>query len=737
MVADFGIALAVSAAAGGRITETGLSLGTPHYMSPEQAMGEREITARSDVYALGCVLYEMLTGEPPFTGPTAQVILAKVMTAAPEPVTTYRRTVPPHVVAVVTVALQKLPADRFATTADLHAALDDPHFSAPDAVAAPPRRVRTPALVAGALVLGLLVGVLVQPGADRRTAPRAAQVQITLPPGVTLPLDHDYPVLAVSPDGSRLVFVGERDGRRRLYVRTFAAAQSRLIEGTEGALVPFFSPDGEWVAYLAGNMLYRVAVSGGTPVPMFRTVGEGVHQGAAWVADSVLVIAGSPNDGLVRGEIGGDSIGASFGLQPLPGQTVPAAWPMRVQTGGDVVFAARDEQAGGTDVALHASGSGRPRTLVNGATFPQFAGGHLLFARGVSLYAIAYDATRGETRDLEREILTGVMAGGRGVSHYVVGGDVLVYVSGDTISSARELVWVDRAGTVVSAGAEPRVYDRPRIAPDGRRVALTINEGPGDVWMLDLDRNTLQPLTRHPGEDFGAIWSPDGRSLTFASEIGEDHGEGGPALALMRQVGGTTEQLTFTPAAGSWEFPTSWSPDGRSIVVTRRQAGRADIALFRLDSADMVPLVESAAQDFSGRVSANGRWLAYVSSESGRDEIWIRPFGLPGGATQVSMDGGVEPVWSRDARELFYRIGDDMMVVNVAPGTELQPGRPRHLFNGRFDHSLIGGGEANYDVSPDGHRFLMVRRMRSVQPTILQVVFDWPSVLLPPGDRRP
>ena len=742
LVADFGIALAAANTGGARMTETGMSLGTPHYMSPEQAMGERDLDARTDVYALGCVMYEMLTGEPPFDGPTAQAIVAKVMASEPVPVATLRRTVPPAVAATVHTALQKLPADRFASAADMRAALANPNFEARPEIEAGPRAVRSWALAAAALVVGLLLGILLRSGTGKTsTGTLAAHLQVNLPPGVSLPLDSDYPVLAVSPDGSRLVFVGEEDGRRQLYTRLLTDSESRPIGGTEGAVAPFFSPDGEWIAYLSGSMLFKVAAAGGAPVPIHGANGVGVSRGAAWVSETTLVIVGSANAGLATGTISEGRVGGIAEWDSLTTASMPAAWPTLVSGQTDVVFARSPAgDADDTQIAVFSLESGAARSLINRAISPRYSPtGHLLFARGSVLHAIEYDPARGETTGSEQEVKSDVAAGSLGVSHYAVGGGgVLAYVAGKAMSSEFELVWVDRNGEVVGTAHQGRRYSDPRLSPDGGRVALTVTEGPSlDVWMLDLERNTLEPQTRHPGEDFNALWSPDGSSLAISSEIGEDRGEPGPALAWIPELGGAMEQLVFTPEKGALEFPTSWSHDGRSIVVTTHRQGRsADIALFSLDGErKLIPLVETAAAERGARVSPDGAWLAYVSNASGRDEILIQPFPGPGTASQVSTDGGFEPVWSRDSRELFYRSGLDVMVVDVAPGPELFLSRPQRLFTGRFERALVGGGGANFDVSLDGRRFLMVKRKETVQPTVIHVVLNWPSVLLSSDGR--
>lgn len=568
----------------------------------------------------------------------------------------------------------------------------------------------------------------------------SARLQLVLPPGVTLPLDSDYPLLAFSPDGSLLVFVGERDGRRELYSRLLTDSVSRPIPDTENGYNPFFSPDGKWIAFFSGSLLLKVATSGGSPVPIHGVSGEGVVRGAAWVSDTTLVLSGSPNSGLLIDVISEDPVRSNVDWDSLTSASIPAAWPTLVSGRREVLFTRNpDGKVDHTDIALSSIESGEAKTVLNGAISPRYSPTrHLLFVRDSTLHAIAYDPGEGKTIGPEQEIVRGVAVGGLGVSHYAAGGRNLAYVAGGMVATDFELVWVDRTGKVVGTLHEGLRYTMdPRISPDGGRVAITVLEGPNsDVWVLDTARNTLQPLTRHPGEDFDPVWSPDGSSLAIASEIGEDRGEDGPALAWIPELGGVTEQLVSTPESGALEFPTSWTPDGRSILITTRRAGRsADIALFSLDGdGKPVPLLDTPADEVGGRISPDGRWLVYVSDLSGRDEIWIRPFPGPGTGIQVSTDGGFEPVWSWDSREIFYRSGLEMLVVGVSPGAEPVPSPPRQLFLGRFERNLFGGESANFDVSPEGDRFLMVRRKETVRPTVIHIVLNWPSVLLPAGD---
>ena len=402
VVADFGIALAVGAAGSNRLTETGLSLGTPYYMSPEQATGDQAVGASTDTYALGSVLYEMLVGEPPYPGTTAQAVLGKIIAGKPVSATEHRPSVPAHVDGAVRKALEKLPADRFTSAQEFVRALGDKHFRYGEEAAAgagaavgPWNRLTitmTTLAVSSTLALIWLVLItdLLGPGGGAQgSGPFAAQLDIVLPPGVSLPLDTDYPVLAVSPDGSRIVFVGEREGRRQLYSKLLAGAEPLPLVGTEGAMAPFFPPDGAWIGFFSGDLLMRVAVADGVPAPMYQVTGEGVHRGATWVSDTTLVYVASANSGLLRGAISEGRVSNFVEWDSLTSPRAPAAWPTLVAGTRDVVFG---QSTGGdgedTEVAVISLESGDVRTLINGATSPRYSNtGHLLFARGGVLYA--------------------------------------------------------------------------------------------------------------------------------------------------------------------------------------------------------------------------------------------------------------------------------------------------------------------------------------------------------------
>ena len=349
-----------------------------------------------------------------------------------------------------------------------------------------------------------------------------------------------------------------------------------------------------------------------------------------------------------------------------------------------------------------------------------------------------YSSENDEVVGSEQQVVDGVLTEGYGAAHYAVGGDgILAYVPGEAISGERELVWVSRSGEVEEVVLTGREYMTPRLSPDGSRVAMSVVEGANiDVWVLELARGAFTRRTTHPGEDFYPVWNSDGTVMAFASEIGEDQGEVGPAIASMPVSGDQAQQLFSSPEIGSWDFPGSFSPDDEWLSFTARRSGRAADAFIlpMSEPRDPIELAATPANERAPMFSPNGHWVAYVSDESGRDEIYARSFPGPGPSTLISTDGGGEPMWSKDGRELFYRSGNRMMAVEVSQGSEIAPSVPLELFAGLFDRRSLGGEFANYDVSSDGLRFLMVRRRSSASPNVIQVVLDWPSLLSGPTD---
>jgi Tol biopolymer transport system component len=347
---------------------------------------------------------------------------------------------------------------------------------------------------------------------------------------------------------------------------------------------------------------------------------------------------------------------------------------------------------------------------------------------------VPFDPQGLEVTGREQKLIDGVMSASNGTAQFTIStNDTLAYVAGGLTPDDYELVWVDREGGMKTIADVGPMFSGPRLSPDGTQLALSIEDGANlDIWLLDLMRlPALTRVTSHPGEDFSPVWDPIGGRLAFASEIGEDTGELGPGLAWIEGSSEDPQQLLQTPEMGDWDFPTSWSPDGQWLAFLAIRGGASgDIYLLPVDGErEPVAFLTTPATELAGMFSPNGQWIAYVSDESGRYEVYMRPFPGPGSRIQVSTNGGIEPNWSRDGRELFYREGNRMMSVSLREGSAIDLSAPEALFEGRFEYNLAGARTSNYDVSLDGSRFVMVRRKNPVTPTVIQVVFNWSEQL--------
>ena len=700
-VADFGIALAVSAAAGGRMTETGLSLGTPHYMSPEQATAEKDITHRSDIYSLGSVLYEMLTGEPPHTGSSAQAIIMKIVTDDARPVTELRKSVPPHVAAATAKSLEKLAADRFASAAKFAEALTNPAFTlpithAPALARGPSRRSWNRVSVVTVTLAAVLLGTTLWGWLRDASGPTPSVTRFVISPtaadGTTQPY-HVPP--ALSPDGRKLVYaVSEGDpDTRGLYSRMLDRFDAVLIPGTEGAITPFFSPDGEWVGFWADGSLRKVPADGG---PVVTIAESGPVTTASWGSDDRIVFAEALT-GLRHVSASGGTAETLTALD-FDGNTDVVHFSPVLLPGTDAVLFT-SATAGSVRTAVASMDTGEWHVLLEGSLAAGVAPtGHLLFRRrDGSLWAVQFDAEELEIRGEPVLVMDQAIAW----AAFAENGTMVFGVPNQV--TAGELTWVDRNGVGTPLEFPHQQYLHPRVSPDGRQVAVTIREpGPREaVWVLDLERLTRTRLTAAGGVSRWPVWTHDGTRIAFVSDretaffdlYSKPADGSGEAQALL-----TTETLLI---------PLSWSEDLQTLSYYEVRSAQADIWALPTDGQP-VSVVSSPFDERAAMFSPDGRWLAYVSNESGQDEVYVRPYPGPGAPMPVSNDGGIEPVWSRDGGELYFRHADRMMTVPVSAGGRL--GVPREVFRQDYALSPIGRGNANFDVAADG-RFLMVRRI--------------------------
>jgi len=743
MVADFGIALAVSAAAGGRMTETGLSLGTPHYMSPEQATAEREITGRSDIYSLASVLYEMLAGNPPHVGSTAQQIIAKIVTEEPAPVSQQRKAVPPNVAAAVAKALEKLPADRFETAKAFAEALANPAYRANatsmQASAPGARRWGGRVALAGWLLWGLTLAAAGWLWSRTRSVHEPVYrypLQMSEPEAITT---DAIGVLALSPDGSRIAYIGgATTGPKEIWVWDRDQLHARPLPGTEGARLVSWSPDGRRLAFETDPRVLKVVTLDGAPptvVTDSRSTGGG---GTAWGPDGVIYLAGGFGVPGAPGIVSYPAVGGAATIrtrldtaQHEFAHVNPSALPSNRGLLFSIWYgpARRND----TKIAVLDLKTDTYRILQAGLRAQYLPTGDLLIARADGLLvAVPFDQDRLEVTGPAVPVITGVAT----EAGYIVNFDVsdvgtLVYFAGELreVKETVRPVWVTRGGvaTPVDSGW---TFDRPfnggmSLSPDGRRLALAIAGQPtSDIWIKQLDHGPLSRLTVGDFVKYRPTWSPDGKTVAYFVDPGNNNAS---IYERRADFSDTAKRLLGSDRAVAEAL---WSPDGHWMVVRTTLPSRDLFAFQPGVDTSLTPVVTSPQFDErAATLSPDGRWIAYESDETGRDEIYVRPFprAESGGRWQISSAGGDEPLWSHSDREIFYRAASgEMMAVPVTTTPAFTPGTPHALFPaGKYAH---GPSYRAYDVSPDDRRFLMLSPASdsvTATPTRLVVVENW------------
>jgi serine/threonine-protein kinase len=723
VISDFGIALAVGVAGGGRLTETGLSLGTPHYMSPEQATGDAHVGPATDIYALGCVLYEMLVGEPPYTGSTPQAVLGKIITEPPPLATKHRKSVPANVEATVNRALEKMPADRFRSAGEFAKALGDAGFRHGEVAAAGGAATQGPwkrLAIAGWSVAALVTLALGWAVSKPATAPVVTRLDIVTPPTA------DPYSFALSPDARQIVFVADAEGVSQLWLRPLDQTDARPLPGTERASQPFWVPDGRALGFFADGKLKRIDLTGGAPQIL---ADAGSQRGGTWNGEGVIVFAPSGASGLAQVPATG---GPATALTPLaPGQT-SHRWPQFLPDGRRFLFFAqgRPDTQG---VYLGSLDGGEPTRLLAVESVAAYAPpGYLLNVSQGVLFARPFDAARGVVSGDPLPVAAGVGADLFDRSPFAVSAaGVLAYRGGG--SALQQLVWVDRAGQ--PRGVVPPEEARlgpPELAPDGRQVAVErYVQGNLDVWLIEVARGLASRFTLDPAIDGVPLWSPDGSRLVFRST------RNGPYDLFEKRVNGTEDEepLLVTPQN---KTPQAWSSDGRFLLYTASQdanALSADLwALPLVGERTPFPVVQTSFDEGQGQFSPDGRWIAYASNETGRYEVYVRPFPDPGGRWQVSTGGGIWPRWRRDGMELFYVAPDNQMMAApiqvAADGRALSPGAPVALFPTRLTagNGIGGGAKAQFAVAPDG-RFLLNVAVDDAAAAPITLVLNWTAAL--------
>ena len=705
-------------------TEMGVILGTAAYMAPEQARG-KAVDRRADIWAFGVVLYEMLTGRRLFSGEDSSDVLAAVLrqdvdwTALPA-------ATPPAVRRLLRRCLEKDPRRRLSAIGDARLELDDTESAVATGQPSPPgRRSRTrwfwPALACAALVVA--AAALLRPAP--RPTQAAGHFTIALPdsaPLVTLEIPglNEGPI-AVAPDGQLLVYVAADGGSTRLYARAMADLTPRALPGTEGARLPFFSPDGKWVGFFANGKLKKTPITGGTPA-ILADAPTGC--GASWSPSGEIAFAPSDSSGVFLVSDGGGTPRALTTLDFAAGDN-SHRWPQWLPGGRAVLVTVVAWSRETSDIVMVDAASGSRRTVQEGADFARYvpempgaATGHLVFVKGGALAAAAFDPAGSGFAAPPVVVVEGVRAGQFDVS---VSG-TLAYAPGSGAATDYSLVWVDRAGAIQPINDLRRGYEDLHLSPDGRRVAITIEEAgpysPANVWLADTGRGTLTRLT-FEGYSRDPVWTPDGSAMAFGSKRGASEF----GIYRQRVDGQAQAELIWASPVPIWPDPQSWSPDGRTLVFSTKAKDTAeDIWTLSLEGDRVAkPWLQSAANEWAGRLSPDGRWMAYNSDESGQPEVYVQPFPGRVGKWLVSQGGGgFNAIWSRDGRRLYFRRGDQVLETDVDTASGFTLGTPRVLFSGRY---LATGRD--FDVSPDGTRFVMMRNDDSRSTATLHVVLNW------------
>jgi serine/threonine-protein kinase len=707
-------------------TQAGVILGTAAYMSPEQAKG-KAVDRRADIWAFGCVLYEMLTGKRTFGGETVSDVLAAVIRAEPDFAALPPDT-PPKIRDLLRRALNKEPKNRLRDIGDARIAIEET-LDPSKAIAIdkagwtePPRARRTQTIIWGLAVLAALSIGLALWSLLRTPSPPTrpiAHLSVTLPPSDRLALGLT-PAIALSPDGSRLLYVAKRAGTNQLYVRPIDRLEATPISGTEGGESPFFSPDGQSVGFFAEGKLKRVSLSGGAPLTL---CGAATPRGASWGSDESIIFTPSlAYSGLFRVSGDGGTPKALTTPDNKQGE-ISHRWPQILPGGKAVLFSI---WSGGpfddSRIVVLSLETGEQRTLIHGGTSARYvSSGHLVYGRAGELLAVPFDLKQLKVTGHPVSILQAVrIVSTTGAVEFSSSADgSLAYVPGGPSGGERILLWVDRLGAAQPLPAPPRSYFAPRLSPDGRRVALGIAGTTQGLWLYELARDTLSRLAETALLPF-PIWTPDGKRLTFSLAQ-----EGPWNIFWMPSDGsGAPERLAATQDA---QWPGSWSPDGQVLAYTEASPTMGyDIWVLSIRGQRKAqPFLQTPSNESGPTFAPDGRWLAYQSDESGRQEIYVRPFPGPGGKFQISTEGGTEPVWARDGRELFYRNGDKMMAAAIETKAGFAAAKPRYLFERPYEPAFYTFG-ANYDVSPDGRRFLMIKAAeQETGAARINVVLNW------------
>jgi eukaryotic-like serine/threonine-protein kinase len=707
----------VSKAQSDALTAQGTIVGTYQYMSPEQLEGG-EADERSDIFSFGSVVYEMATAKKAFSAKSTASLIAAILKEQPRPISELQPMAPPALERVVKTCLEKDPDERWQNAGDLKRELGwiasaGSQAGIPVPVASK-RKTHDRAIwiAAGALIALAAAYIVWQSGIWQHSA-SAVHLSVTLPPDKSLAVDSTSP-LAISPDGSTIIFSARGDNRKtQLYLRKLGTFESTPISGTEGAFCPFFSPNGDWLGYVSGDFkLKKMSVRGGTSIVM---ADEAAPIGATWTDDDTIYYAKSFFSGLYAVPAGG---GPAKQVTQTGSMSDDRShlWPNALPGNSGLIFTA---WAGKTFNEARIEGllfkSGKPKVLIDGGSDARYLpGGYLAYARNGTFFVVGFDPKRLEVKGTPVPAVEGVRTGAAdgGAVLAVSNNGTLVFQPGTFSARERNLVWMDRSGKATNITDEVKPYSSPAISPDGRRIALTLEGSSYDVWVYDLERGTLTKAT-FGADDYSPKWSPDGKMLVYRSS------KSGTIQVYVKHSFVQGDEIVVTDGP-EFKEAYGWTPDGREVIFGRENKDKGwDMYAAAVDGDHKPrPLVVGPYKKGQASLSPDGKWLAYVSDESGQGEIFVQATSDPNIRAQISLEGGTVPRWARSGNELVFLAKDGVMSVKFAPGNTLNPGKPVKLFQ---DKRIWSG----YDLAADGRFVVAVDADEKGSANHINVVLHW------------
>ena len=703
-------------------TRVGVILGTAAYMSPEQARG-KAVDRRTDIWAFGAVLFEMLTGTKPFPGDDISQTLARVIDREPD-WNALPATVSPSLVTFLRRCLQKDPRQRVQAIGDVRLAME----GAFETTATPQGAVSQPVgwrpsmgiAAAAAVLLSIVASVAVWN--LKPEAPRPLVRSIVNPPSMPPNLAPPDVDVAITPDGARIVYPALVDGRQ-LVVRGLDELEATPLGGLgNNPRGVFISPEGNWVGYFADG-LKKVSILGGPPVTICEPP-AGAPRGASWGDDDTIVFATTGSSGLWRVPAGG---GEPEELTTPDAEQGDHLWPEMLPGSTAVLFTIIGGPVEGAQIAVLSLDSGETKVLIPGGSNPRYAPtGHIVYGVGGTLRAVGFDLDNLEVTTDPIPVLDGVITKSTGAANFGMSqSGSLAYVAGPQQGGVeRTLVWVDREGREEALAAEPRAYWQPRVSPDGTRLAIGLGDQKNDIWIWHFARETLTRLTFDPAFDVRPAWTPDGLQVAFGSA------RDGAFTTFWKAADGTgTVERLIESANGP--LPLTFSPDGTQLVFyeTHPETGR-DLRVRSMDAdGASVHLLVTEFDELNAEISPDGHWLAYQSNASGQNEIYVRPFpNVEDGQWLISRGGGTKPLWGPDGRELFYlSLGGQLTAVPIEADGSFTFGNPEVVFEETYFIGSRYRGRT-YDISPDGKRFLMIKEGGpgdETEATQLILVLNW------------